>query len=488
MIEPNRGARVRPIDEDFVRDIIEIEVLIEPALTRWFVSIVDLADIERLEAVAGRDRGARLRRPRPARPARHPLPPDHLRPPLQPPRRRAVVEAPRDPARDQPPLPDVAQPPPGGDPRAPRADRADARSQDADGAAAIVAAPRRGLGAAHHRADGRGQAPGRTGQSTEHEGRDDDHDRRRTIADNVRTGLGPERAAHHRPPDRHDPRPRLLPDPEDRHQPGRLRPRRGPRRRQPRHRAPAKHLLVGQNPCNVDYLFKMIANYGGDSREAGGVCGIEIALMDLVGKVYGIPCYQLLGGKYRDKVRLYGDTPAPRTLTPEGFVEVVMTAQGARPHLHQVRPAAAALRDDAGRAGRPGDRARILAVQAVVRPRPRRRRADQPGRRSSSASTSPAPSARRSATRSRSAPTISARASAPPTRRSGSARRSSPSTSPGSRIRCPGPTSPATRRSPTRSSPRSPPARTGTPGTASARRSRPAPSTSSTPTCSPPAA
>jgi DNA-binding GntR family transcriptional regulator len=50
-IEPNRGARVRPIDENFVRDIIEIEVLIEPALTRWFVSIVDLADIERLEAV-----------------------------------------------------------------------------------------------------------------------------------------------------------------------------------------------------------------------------------------------------------------------------------------------------------------------------------------------------------------------------------------------------------------------------------------------------
>ena len=51
VIEPNRGARVRPIDENFVRDIIEIEVLIEPALTKWFVSIVDDADIERLEAV-----------------------------------------------------------------------------------------------------------------------------------------------------------------------------------------------------------------------------------------------------------------------------------------------------------------------------------------------------------------------------------------------------------------------------------------------------
>ena len=38
-MEPNRGARVRPIDEDFVRDIIEIAALIEPALTRWFVTI-----------------------------------------------------------------------------------------------------------------------------------------------------------------------------------------------------------------------------------------------------------------------------------------------------------------------------------------------------------------------------------------------------------------------------------------------------------------
>lgn len=51
VIEPNRGARVRTIDEDFVRDIIEIEVLIEPALTRWFVSIADNGDIEQLKAV-----------------------------------------------------------------------------------------------------------------------------------------------------------------------------------------------------------------------------------------------------------------------------------------------------------------------------------------------------------------------------------------------------------------------------------------------------
>ncbi|KAB0677407.1 mandelate racemase/muconate lactonizing enzyme family protein [Aureimonas leprariae] len=85
-----------------------------------------------------------------------------------------------------------------------------------------------------------------------------------------------------------------------------------------------KHLIVGQNPCNVDYLFRAIKSYGGDSREGGGVSGIEIALMDLVGKAYGVPCYQLLGGKYRDRVRLYGDTPAPREMTPDGYVEAVM--------------------------------------------------------------------------------------------------------------------------------------------------------------------
>lgn len=51
LMEPNRGARVRPIDADFVRDIIEIEVMIEAALTRWFVSIANDADIAELEAM-----------------------------------------------------------------------------------------------------------------------------------------------------------------------------------------------------------------------------------------------------------------------------------------------------------------------------------------------------------------------------------------------------------------------------------------------------
>ena len=51
LIEPNRGARVRPVDADFVRDVYEIEVLIEPYLTRWFVGIVTDAEIAELEAI-----------------------------------------------------------------------------------------------------------------------------------------------------------------------------------------------------------------------------------------------------------------------------------------------------------------------------------------------------------------------------------------------------------------------------------------------------
>ena len=48
---PNRGARVRAIDEDFIRDIFEIAVLIEPYLTRWFVGVCTDADIAALEAI-----------------------------------------------------------------------------------------------------------------------------------------------------------------------------------------------------------------------------------------------------------------------------------------------------------------------------------------------------------------------------------------------------------------------------------------------------
>ena len=84
-----------------------------------------------------------------------------------------------------------------------------------------------------------------------------------------------------------------------------------------------KSILLGQNPCNVDMIMRAIKPYGASGREGGGVSGIELALWDLVGKVYGVPCYQFLGGKYRDRIRIYADTPSPAEPTPEGYVERV---------------------------------------------------------------------------------------------------------------------------------------------------------------------
>ena len=70
-----------------------------------------------------------------------------------------------------------------------------------------------------------------------------------------------------------------------------------------------KSRLLRQNPCNVERIFKRIKQFGHHARQGGGVSGVEMALWDLAGKAYGVPVYQMLGGRYRDKVRLYADTP-----------------------------------------------------------------------------------------------------------------------------------------------------------------------------------
>ncbi len=69
-----------------------------------------------------------------------------------------------------------------------------------------------------------------------------------------------------------------------------------------------KSRILGENPCNVEKIFRRIKQFGGPSRQAGGVCGIELACWDIAGKAWGVPVWQLLGGKYRDRIRCYCDT------------------------------------------------------------------------------------------------------------------------------------------------------------------------------------
>ena len=89
-----------------------------------------------------------------------------------------------------------------------------------------------------------------------------------------------------------------------------------------------KRLLVGENPCNVDKIFRKIKQFGGHARQGGGVCAIEMALMDLAGKAYGVPAYQLAGGKFRDSIRLYCDTPNEPTGAAMGHMLKERMARG----------------------------------------------------------------------------------------------------------------------------------------------------------------
>jgi len=70
-----------------------------------------------------------------------------------------------------------------------------------------------------------------------------------------------------------------------------------------------KSRIVGQNPLQLDRIFREIQQFGGHARQGGGVSAIEMALWDITGKVYNAPVYALLGGgKFRDKIRIYADT------------------------------------------------------------------------------------------------------------------------------------------------------------------------------------
>lgn len=75
-----------------------------------------------------------------------------------------------------------------------------------------------------------------------------------------------------------------------------------------------KSRILGLNPCNVEMIFKAIKQFGYHGRQGGGVCAVEMALWDLCGKALNVPAWQLLGGRYRDQVRMYADTPEAPTL------------------------------------------------------------------------------------------------------------------------------------------------------------------------------
>lgn len=74
-------------------------------------------------------------------------------------------------------------------------------------------------------------------------------------------------------------------------------------------------LLQGQDPLNVDAAFERIRTSGVFAGAQAGqyvtaLTAVETALWDIAGKALGLPVYQLLGGKVRDRVRIYCDSGA----------------------------------------------------------------------------------------------------------------------------------------------------------------------------------
>jgi len=76
-----------------------------------------------------------------------------------------------------------------------------------------------------------------------------------------------------------------------------------------------KPFVQGENPLDIDRLYEhLVQKMSGEGSISGkvisAISGIELALHDVAGKLLDIPAYQLLGGKYRDEIRVYCDCHA----------------------------------------------------------------------------------------------------------------------------------------------------------------------------------
>ena len=80
--------------------------------------------------------------------------------------------------------------------------------------------------------------------------------------------------------------------------------------------------LIGQDPTRVEDLWQVMyasgLGYVGGPIKMSAISGIDMALWDLAGKAAGVPVYQLLGGRTRDRIRMYRATGGglPWTVEP----------------------------------------------------------------------------------------------------------------------------------------------------------------------------
>jgi galactonate dehydratase len=83
-------------------------------------------------------------------------------------------------------------------------------------------------------------------------------------------------------------------------------------------------LLDGENPTRIEHLwqklFRAHRNLRGGPLMVHTIAGLDMALWDITGKLYGVPVYRLLGGPCRERIRVY-HTPKARKVPPPGVFE-----------------------------------------------------------------------------------------------------------------------------------------------------------------------
>ena len=88
-----------------------------------------------------------------------------------------------------------------------------------------------------------------------------------------------------------------------------------------------KDYIIGEDPRDVQRVVDRIRKLGAFKPWGSAVSAIEVALLDIAGKAYGVPIHRLLGGKRRDRVRMYRtgayDT---RATTPKEYADTVRRA------------------------------------------------------------------------------------------------------------------------------------------------------------------
>ncbi|MCZ6677252.1 MAG: mandelate racemase/muconate lactonizing enzyme family protein, partial [Candidatus Poribacteria bacterium] len=93
-----------------------------------------------------------------------------------------------------------------------------------------------------------------------------------------------------------------------------------------------KDFILGEDPTDVERVMLRIRRLGSFKPWGSAVSAIEMALWDIAGKAAGLPVYKLLGGKVRDKVRVYnGAVRFPMDgLSPEDYAENMKKMKAAK--------------------------------------------------------------------------------------------------------------------------------------------------------------